>query len=161
MVYFAKRAEVIRLKMNKFEELCDRVNKIIEIVDKVPSEMKNDVFATLFESAKECGAQNLYEEEILKLSENKQSLKEYILETKPVSNIERSLLFVYYLEVLGVQAISSKHVAACYNICELNEPGNLTQNLRDACSTRYGYLEIEQNYFHTTEKGKQFCVSES
>ena len=82
MVNFDKRREVLRLKMNKFEELCDKLNKILEIVDKVPSEMRNDVFATLFESAKECGTQNLYEEEILKLSENKQSLKEYISEKK-------------------------------------------------------------------------------
>ncbi len=146
--------------MNKFDDLCSKVCQIIEIVDKVPSELKSEVFSTLFESAKECSTQNLYIEEILKLSEDKQSVKEYVSIKKPASNIERSLLFVYYLENLGIQAITAKHIAACYELCDLNEPGNLTQNLRDACSSRYGYLETEQNYFHTTQKGRLFCTSE-
>ena len=149
------------MKSNKFEDLCDKMRTIIEIVDKVPSEMKSEVFATLFESAKEYGSQNLYAEEILKLSEGKQAIKEFVSMKKPISNIERSLLFVYYMEELGIEAITSKHIATCYELCKLNEPGNLIQNLRDACSARYGYLETEQNLFHTTQKGKQFCMSES
>ncbi len=149
------------MKLDKFEILYDKIEKIVDIVDKVPLDMRNEVFQTLFEAAKETSEQNLYVEEIIKLSEQKQSIKDYIATRKPASNIERSLLFVYYLERLGIQAISSKHIAACYELCGLNEPGNLTQNLRDACSSRYGYLELEQNCFHTTMKGKQFCTFES
>jgi len=147
------------LKTDRYTTLYEKINEIIEITDRVPSELKTDVFKTLFEAIKESSTQNLYAEEIMELSAGRQSVRDFIAEKKPVSNIERSLLFVYYLETLEIEGITAKHIAACYELCNLNEPGNLTQNLRDACSARYGYLQSEQNFFRTTQKGKKFCES--
>ncbi len=147
------------MQNDKFEELFLKINKIVELIDKIPSEFRSEVFQTLFDAAKEGNIQDMYREEILKLSEHRQSLKEFISVKRPVSNIERSLLFVFYLEELGVRNITAKHISACYEISELNPPGNLMQNLRDACSARYAYLTSEQNYFHTTQKGKEFCTN--
>lgn len=147
------------LKTDRYTSLCEKINEIIEITDKVPSELKIDVFRTLFEAVKEGSAENLFAKEIMEVSANRQSVQEFIAEKKPVSNIERTLLFVYYLESLSIEGITAKHIATCYELCNLNEPGNLTQNLRDACSARYGYLQSEQNFFRTTQKGKEFCES--
>lgn len=143
-----------------FEDLYSRLNKIIDLVDRVPTNLREDVFQTLFNAAKENSPSNMYINEILKLSESAQPIKAYIIEKQPASNIERSLFFVYYLETLGLEEITAKHIEACYTLCKLKEPGNLIQNLRDACSARYGYLESVQNHFQTTGKGKDFCHKE-
>lgn len=145
------------MKNRKFDELYDRMSKIVELADRAPSAMREEVFKILLDAVKDDSPANLYTEEILKFSEaaNK-PIKEYLAEKRPTSNIERSVLFVYYLEDLGMEAITAKHIESCYELCGLNEPGNLMQNLRDACSSRYGYLESVQNHFHTTEKGRDF-----
>lgn len=143
-----------------FDEMYERISKIVELVDRTPSSMRDEVFKILLDAAKDNSSINLYTEEILRLSEAAgRPIKEYVDEKRPTSNIERSLLFVYYLEELGIEAISAKHIESCYELCGFNEPGNLTQNLRDACSSRYGYLESVQNRFQTTEKGRAFIDS--
>ncbi len=147
------------MKSDRFAELYEKISQIIELTDRVPSDLKCEVFKTLYDAAKDSTGQNLYLDEISALSADRQHIKDFVMEKQPVSNIERSLLFVYYLEGLNIEGITSKHIAACYELCNLNEPGNLTQNLRDACSARYGYLQSEQNFFHTTKKGKEFCES--
>lgn len=142
--------------MEKFDDLYLKVSKIVELTERVPAEMRNEVFKSLFEVAKESGEHSCTEE-ILVLTNNGIDLRDFLFSKKPVSNIERTLLFVYFLNQKGIKNVSSKHIAACYEICELNTPGNLTQNIRDACSARYGYLENIQNCYHVTQMGLQFC----
>lgn len=141
---------------NKFEDLYENICKIVELTERVPPEMRNEVFKTLFDVLKG-GKEHSRTEEILVLTNNGTELKDFIIDKKPVSNIERSLLFVYFLNLKGIKNVSAEHIEACYKICELNMPGNLTQNLRDASSTRYGYLENIQNHYHVTQIGLQFC----
>lgn len=145
------------MKKDKFDDLYSKTLKILELIDKVPSEMKNEVFKTLFEAVKDSNYDNDYLNEILDATENGQALKDFLISKKPVSNIERTLLFVYYLGKCGIKTVTQQHVSCCYEICDLNVPGNLTQNLRDACSARYGYLESIQNRFDVTYKGIEFC----
>ena len=149
------------MKNGRFEDMYDTITKIIELADRAPTAMRDEVFKILLDAAKDNSTSNLYTEEILKLSETvDKPIKDYIDQKQPASNIERSLLFVYYLEDLGIKAITAKHIEACYELSGLNEPGNLTQNLRDACSSRYAYLESVQNHFRTTKKGREFFDSD-
>lgn len=148
------------MSSNKFNESYEMIEKIIKILDEVPAKSKDDVFKFLFEAAKEGGNEKeTCKELILRLSQGKKSLQEYINEVKPNSNIERTLLFVFFLEKIKVNSITSNYISVCYELASLDEPGNLAQNLRDACSTRYGYLENEQSYYKVTERGRKFIES--
>lgn len=148
------------MQNDKFDDLYEKILKAKDLADQVPSEMKNEVFRALFEVAKQSNdASDFYKEELSKLTQNGEALKDFLTRNKPTSNLERSLLFVYYLENLGLKSISANHISQCYELAELSMPGNLIQNLRDACSSRYGYLESVQNCFRTTERGREFCTS--
>lgn len=145
------------MKSERFDDLYTKIAQIVELTERVPMEMRNEVFRTLFDAATNDTKELSCEEEIQNITNNGTALKEFIMNKKPISNIERSLLFVYYLNQQGIKSITPNHISACYRICELDEPGNLTQNLRDACSARYGYLENIQNRFFVTDKGLDFC----
>jgi len=143
------------LRKNKFEDLLSKTNQIVELIQNVPPGMQNQVFKDLYEAAKDSSEQNMYFDNILKITEDGQTLKDFIAKHKPSSNIERTFLFAYHLSEKGIPVIKAEHIAACYEICNLTEPGNLTQNLRDAASAKYRYLDSVQNGFLPSEKGKQ------
>jgi len=145
------------VKNEQFDDLYLKISKIVEIVDKVPFEMRDEVFKKLYEIAIGQTEEESSTDVILKLTENGQALKEFLISKNPQSNIERTLLFVYFLSKQGLTAISMKHIAACYEICEIAAPRNLQQNLRDNCSARYQYLQNVQNNFYVTQKGLDFC----
>ncbi len=145
------------MKNEQFDDLYLKISKIVEIVDKVPFEMRDEVFKKLYEIAIGQTEEESSTDTILKLTENGQALKEFLISKNPQSNIERTLLFVYFLSKQGLTAISMKHIAACYEICEIAAPRNLQQNLRDNCSARYQYLQNVQNNFYVTQKGLDFC----
>lgn len=145
------------MKNEQFDDLYLKISKIVEIVDKVPFEMRDEVFKKLYEIAIGQTEEESSTDVILKLTENGQALKEFLISKNPQSNIERTLLFVYFLSKQGLTAISMKHIAACYEICEIAAPRNLQQNLRDNCSARYQYLQNVQNNFYVTQKGLDFC----
>lgn len=142
--------------MSKFDDLYSKLSQIMDIAEKVPSEIRSEVFIDLYHAIKDDSKYNLYKDEIARLASEAQSLNTFIFSKHPTSNIERSLLFVCYMEMIGLKTITSKHISACYELCSINEPGNLPQNLRDACSSRYGYLEsISQNCYRSTNKGRE------
>lgn len=146
--------------MSAFDDICEKILQIIDIVDKVPSGLKEEVFKTLLEAAKLCDDKNMYAKEIAQLTDNGKLLKAFIKEKKPQSNIERTLLFVYFLkEKLGKDEVCLEEVEACYKLSELDTPGNLAQNLRDTSSSRYGYIKFENGGFIVTDKGLTFCES--
>lgn len=149
------------MKLSAFDEMRKKMLQIIDIVDKVPSGLKEEVFKTLLDTAKLCDSRNAYEEEISKLTDNGQLLKAFIKDKKPQSNIERTLLFVYFLkEKLELDEVCLEEIEACYKLSELDVPGNLAQNLRDTSSSRYGYIKLENGGFVVTNKGLAFCESE-
>lgn len=145
------------VKNEQFDDLYLKISKIVDIIDKVPVEMRDEVFRKLYETATGQSEEESLVEIVLKLTENGQALKEFLISKNPQSNIERTLLFVYFLNMKGLTAITMKHVAACYEICEIVAPKNLQQNLRDNCSARYQYLQNVQNNYYVTPKGIDFC----
>ncbi len=148
-----------------FEETCRRFSKAIEIAALFPDEMRLEILKILVDRIKndEDAGTASYKEQIMNVTENGHALVDFLVQKNAVSNIERSLLFVYLLNSKGIETVSAKHIEFCYSLCaelcDLPMPGNLLQNLRDACSTRYGYLSSVQNCFFLTEKGKNFCES--
>lgn len=146
--------------MSAFDEKCEKILQIIDIVDKVPSGSKEEVFKMLLDAVKSCDSKNVYEEEIAQLTDGGQLLKDYIKEKKPQSNIERTLLFVYFLkEKMGLEEVHLEEVEACYKLSGLDIPGNLAQNLRDTSSSRYGYIRFVNGGFTVSDKGLAFCES--
>ncbi len=145
------------MKNEQFDDLYLKISKIVEIVDKVPLEMRDEVFRKLYETAVGQSEEESLVDVILKITENGQLLKEFLISKNPQSNIERTLLFVYFLNKQGLTAITMKHIAACYELCEITAPKNLQQNLRDNCSARYQYLKNVQNSYYVTPKGFEFC----
>lgn len=147
------------MNSNQFDDLFEKISKISDLSERVPSNFRNDVFTTLYKALKDGNDIPIQLDNIAKDSIDRLSLKTFIEDKKPASNIERSLLFVYYLENNSDEPITIELIAACYQICNLKEPGNLGQNLRDACSSRYGYLAVNADTYATTAKGKAFCNS--
>lgn len=146
------------MRNDQFDDLYMKISKIIEIVDRIPVEaMREDVFRKLYETAIGQSEDESLTDVILKITENGQLLKDFVISKNPQSNIERTLLFVYFLNKNGISAITMKHIAACYEICEIAAPKNLQQNLRDNCSARYQYLQNVQNNYYVTPKGMDFC----
>ncbi|MEW8237324.1 MAG: hypothetical protein AB2727_03950 [Candidatus Thiodiazotropha taylori] len=72
----------------------------------------------------------------------KQSLREYYGQYKAKTNLERNLVFSYYLEhEIGMESIGIDEIFTCYrNIQNLKVPGNLKQSLYDTSAK--GWLKI-------------------
>lgn len=77
-----------------------------------------------------------------------QSLKDFVSEKKPSTNIERTAVFVYYMQnTLSIPEITMDHVFSCYKDIGVRFPQNLPQNLNDTASSRYGYIENDNGKY--------------
>lgn len=84
-------------------------------------------------------------------------LNAFVTEKNPLSNIDRSTVFVYYLEnLLKVSEVTIDHVYTCYKELGLRVPGNLQQNLTDIASSKNGYLNRKDGKYTMTIKGSNF-----
>jgi hypothetical protein len=71
-----------------------------------------------------------------------ESLRDFYGKYEVKTNLERTLIFVYYLDqVRGIVGININHIFTCYrNIDGLKIPGHLKQNLLDT-SSKKGWLD--------------------
>lgn len=139
----------------KYSELYEEMQKIIRLSDSVPSEFKNRVFQTLLDSLLESERHNPYEEQIITLTKNGDLLREFINKKNPQSNIEKTFLFVYYLErILGLEKVVIDHIESCYSLTGFELPKSISQNLRDIVK-KYRYLKSENNGFKISEEGDE------
>ena len=84
----------------------------------------------------------------------KSSLKEFVTEKAPSTNIERTAVFIYYLQnTLELEDISIDYVFSCYKDVNARLPANLQQNLTDTASSRYGYIEVNSGKYTVTTIG--------
>ncbi len=74
---------------------------------------------------------------------SKKSLREFYDEYSAKTNLERNLIFIYYLQnIKSEKEIGIDHVFTCYrSIPKLRVPGNLKQSLYDTSSK--GWIEIK------------------
>lgn len=85
------------------------------------------------------------------------SLKDFIAEKNPTSNVQKTAAFVYYLEnILKLDEITIDHVFTCYKTMGYRMPNNLQQNLTDTCSSRYGYISRKDGKFSMTVVGSNY-----
>jgi len=88
---------------------------------------------------------------------DKESLKDFYAEKAPGSNIEKNVVFVYYLEkILEITGITINHILTCYGEINLPIPINLRQSIVDTSSTRYGYLNGIMKDLKISVKGGNF-----
>jgi hypothetical protein len=75
-------------------------------------------------------------------SGGKDSLRDFYNKYETTSNLERNLVFVYYLKnTREIESITINHIFTCYrNIPELKAPGHLKQSVIDAASKK-GWLD--------------------
>jgi len=97
----------------------------------------------------------------LTVSVEGKKLSDFYAEKKPSSNIENSLVFIYFLQnYLKISNITIDKIYTCYDWLKIRIPGDLKQNLNDISSSRYGYIETQNGEYTVSIKGKNFVEHE-
>ncbi|ROO36962.1 hypothetical protein BIV08_21960 [Pseudomonas sp. AF76] len=75
-------------------------------------------------------------------NESYQGLREFYSKYSIKTNMERNLVFTYYLtKIMSIDAVSASHIFSCYrHIAGIKIPGNLKQSLYDTSAK--GWLSI-------------------
>ena len=85
------------------------------------------------------------------------SLKDFVGEKNPSSNVQKTAVFVYYLEkFMNVEEITIDHIFTCYKNMGYRVPNNLQQNLTDTCSSKYGYISRKDGKYSMTVLGDNY-----
>ncbi|MCR4436141.1 MAG: hypothetical protein QHH06_10210 [Clostridiales bacterium] len=93
----------------------------------------------------------------LRGTDEKTSLRNFFMEKQPSTNIQRTTVFVYYLQYkLNIPNITIDHVFTCYKEMGIREPENLVQNISDTASSRYGYIDRQGGKLTMSVKGRNF-----
>ncbi len=143
-----------------FDELCEKILKINDIANSVPHEFKSEVFSRLYNSLDSPDQSSVYIDTIRKLeNEQNRRISDIADLTLIKSNIDKALLFVYYLEQFEDLKITFEYVNACFSMFGFVNP-QLRQTLRDLTNpNKYGYLEFVNNAYVTTDIGKEILQS--
>jgi hypothetical protein len=85
------------------------------------------------------------------------SLVEFMDAKLPITNEERNVVFLYYLQhILKVKPITLDHVFTCYRQAKIRAPLNIENSLRMTAEHR-GWIKANQNGSMTvTSDGKQY-----
>lgn len=132
----------------------DLVKKVITASDNGSS---ND--NTSKKSKKKTSSKDTYQiNKDLNLSpKDKKTLKEFVDEKKPKSNIEFNVVAVYYLEkIIGKEEISIDDVYTCYKNVNKKVPAALKQSLTDTSSSKYGYISVTNCFYSIPVAGENF-----
>ncbi len=86
--------------------------------------------------------------------EGKESLKDYFSKYTTVSDSERTLLFINYMQnILEISPITFDHIFTCYDLLNLRVSENLQQTVRNSANTK-GWFETTGGVMTLTIKGK-------
>ena len=85
------------------------------------------------------------------------SLVEFMDAKLPITNEERNVVFMYYLQhILKAKPITLDHVYTCYREAKIRAPLNIENSLRMTAEHR-GWIKANQNGSMTvTSEGKQY-----
>lgn len=87
-------------------------------------------------------------------TEQRKGLKEFVTELNPKSNINISTTIIYYLQnIFGHESIDIDVVFTCWRELGSKIPDDLAGNLRDICSSRYGYANVENGIYSISTRG--------
>lgn len=88
---------------------------------------------------------------------DKAFLKQLVEFKKPQSNIEFNAVVIYYMQkILNIESISIDDVYSCYKDIGRKVPNALKQSLTDTCSSKYGYIAVNNNSYSISVKGENF-----
>lgn len=81
----------------------------------------------------------------LTATEGHPSLVEFMDSKLPITNEERNLVFLFYLQhVLKLKPITIDHIFTCYRQAKIRVPLNLEQSLRHT-TEQHGWIKLNQN----------------
>ena len=85
----------------------------------------------------------------------RKGLKDYIGDLKPTSNINISTSIIYYLQNIYQYEgdINGDIIFTCWRELGKKMPNDLAGNLRDICSSKYGYANVENGNYSITTRG--------
>ena len=82
-------------------------------------------------------------------------MKDFVNEVKPTSNINTTATIIYYLQQIYEYTgdINGDIIFTCWRELGTKIPNDLAGNLRDVCSSRYGYANVENGNYSITIRG--------
>lgn len=85
------------------------------------------------------------------------SLGEFMDSKLPITNEERNLVFMYYLQyLLKVDTITMDHVYTCYREVRIRAPLNLEHSLRTTANQKNWITASDEDQFTVTPEGKLY-----
>lgn len=150
----------IGLEAPPIEEEIKRTEKENTSVEKQEKELKIDRGGRRLKNNSNTELQLITDLDLNGTSYN-MSLKKFVEEKNPTSNLQRTTVFIYYLQMaLGLKQITMNHIYTCYKAMDFECPNNLKQNLNDTCSSRYGYVSRKNGNYAITAIGKTFIEND-
>lgn len=128
----------------------------IERKEEEDQEASNSTQSHKAKSRKKNGMSNIQLIKDLDLSgtDSIKSLKDFMEEKRPASNVQKTTVFVYYLQnFLELDEITIDHIFTCYKSMNYRIPNNLQQNLSDTSSSKYGYINRKDGKYSMTILG--------
>lgn len=87
----------------------------------------------------------------------KKSFSEFTSETKPVSNHDKSIVAVYYMQhTLGITEITASHVYTCFKMAGWRMPYDLENELQWVASQKGWLNTSSMSKIHTTTHGDNY-----
>lgn len=146
--------------MVSFDDLYNKLENALRLSEQYPETNRDFVLRLLLDKIHEESMSGKASTDQGLSKDKADEIKMFLRKMNPQSNIERTLVFTYYLEEkLKMKAIRTEDIALCYELAEImDKPKNLQQNIHDCSSKRYGYIRtVQHNIYQTTEVGKAFC----
>ena len=89
------------------------------------------------------------------------SLVEFMDAKFPITNEERNLVFLHYLQnVVGLKSITADHIFTCYKAVNIRNPLNIENSLEQTASQRH-WLKIDKSgHLTLTAAGKNYVENQ-
>lgn len=99
---------------------------------------------------------NLVKDLNLRAEKGRPSLTEFTDLKFPITNEERNLVFVYYLqEILKLESITLDHVYTCYREVNIRNPVNI-QNSLEVTANQHQWVQMKDGDIEITPAGRDF-----
>lgn len=91
----------------------------------------------------------------LSTTASRKGLKDFVNEVKPTSNINITTTIIYYMQQIYEYTgdINGDIIFTCWRELGTKIPNDLAGNLRDICSSKYGYANVESGNYSITTRG--------
>lgn len=88
-------------------------------------------------------------------TQTRKGLKTFVNELNPTSNINISATIIYYLQQIYNygKELNGDVIFTCWRELGKKIPNNLNSNLRDVCSSKYGYADNNNSVYSITARG--------